>query len=107
MKIDIPGALRSLEQVVERIAELIEWEKLAIQERKPHVPPAFQPADHYHDDLVSLESAFWNLSRDIREALSRGDLEATSEQRLPWEHRLDQLELRVGELQAIAKLIKH
>ena len=106
MKVDIPGALRSLQQVVDRIAVLIEWEKLARQERKPHVPPSFQPADHFYEDLEMMCASFWNLVYDIHEAINRPDVAATDEQRRRWKRQLDQLEKQAGELQFIAKLIK-
>jgi len=69
MQVDIPAALQELAHVAARIEELLEWDKLAQQERRPHVPPAFQLRDHVSDEIVGLYSAFLTLAGTIHRAL--------------------------------------
>ena len=106
MRIDVTAALRDLNRVVDRIAELIEWEKLAKQERRPHVPPSFQPADHFPEDMESLCNSLFSLDSSIHKLLDRPDLETSDEQREQWKRQLRQLEKRFGKLQFTAKLIR-
>ncbi len=105
MYIDIPEALGALGQIVDRIAEMIEWEKLARQERRPCVPPSFQLADHFGEEMDSLCSSFISLDIDIHEALDRPDLDCSPEQRRGWRRQLLHLEKQAGELQNTAKLL--
>jgi hypothetical protein len=105
MHLDIPGALRDLSRLVDRIAELIEWEKLARQERCPHVPPSFQLPDHFREDIDQTDAWFWDLDNSIHEALDRPDLDASDEQRKRWKHSLGELEEHAVRLLYTAKLL--
>ena len=106
MEVDISGALRSLQQVVDRIAELIEWEKLVQQEQDPHRPPAFRLPDHFHEDIEAMYASFWNLGYDIHEALKRPDVQASHEERRRWKRRLEELEEQFSQLGFAARFIK-
>ena len=106
MQIDISGALRDLAKVADRIAELLEWEKLAQQERRPHVPPAFQLCDHNRKDIIDLYSWFLNLSMSAHEVLDSSDFEIPEEQRGRWQRRLRELEKRVDDCRIIDRFIK-
>lgn len=106
MRIDIPAALRSLEQLVGRMAELIEWERLTRQERRPHVPPSFQLPDHFWEDMESMDAWFWNLDSSIHEALGRSDLGISEDQRVLYQRQLLELEERTARLRWTARAIK-
>lgn len=71
MQPDIPGALQELDHVANRIEELLEWKELAIQEKRPGLPPSFQFRDHATGEIVSLYSAFLVLSRTVHRVLDR------------------------------------
>lgn len=106
MNVDIAGALRELERLIERMQELIEWEKLFLSERKPHVPPSFQPTDHFRDDVEQMYAWFWNLVYSIHEVLDRDDFAIPERRRCEYRHRLGHLEEQFGRAVATANHIK-
>lgn len=106
MQVDIPAALQELKRVADRIEELLEWEKLAQQERGSRALPPFQLRDHDRKDIIDLFGWFLNLSMSIHEVLDRPDFEALGEQRQRWQRRLRALEERVQGLGIIDKYIK-
>lgn len=106
MRINLDAALGDLERLIDRIAELIEWEKLAKQQRPRQVSPSFRLADHFCEEVDELLVSGWQLHREIREALARDDLATSPEQRSRWERRLAQLERRASILVNTAKLLR-
>lgn len=106
MKADVPGALRDLACLLDRIAELIEWERLAQQERKQANPSSFQLPNHFQQELNLLQASFFNLVFQVNEALARPDLEASADQLRRWKRRLAELDDRMSRLDFAAKLIK-
>ena len=106
MRTDVPGALENLNRVADRIAELIEWDKLAQQERRPDSTWFFPPRDHLCDDLRSLYGLFLSLGLSIHDVLNRPDLDARKNQHTCWERRLRKLEARVHEFQISEKLLR-
>ena len=106
MQVDIPGALRDLNKVADRLAELLEWQKLAQQERRPHTPPAFQFPDHTRKDIVEMYGWFINLDLCMREALNRTDLGFSIDDQTRWLRRLHEIEARVHALGIVDKFIK-
>jgi len=106
MRIDLDAALLDLEKLIDRIAELIEWEKLSRQQRRPRDPPGFQFADHFNEDLESLFASGWQLHAEIGEALARDDLRASPEQLRRWQRRLHRLEQCANHLAMTARIIR-
>lgn len=106
MNIDLDAALADLQKLVDRIAELIQWAKLARRERRPFTPPSFQLQHHVVEDIDGLINSGWYLDREIREALARPDLAASPEQRRRWTRRLEQLERSVTTLTRTARYIR-
>lgn len=100
MYLDIPAALRALGQIVDRIAEMIEWQKLAHQERRRPFPTSFELDDHLQDEIRDLQASFISTALDLREALGRPDLEVAEQQRRQWQYQLEQLEQRFASLTA-------
>ena len=96
MQADIPGALRDLKTVADRIEELLEWEQLAQQERDPHLPPAFQLRDHLPTEIVGLYSAFLTLTETAHRALNDATGPNTCPESLDWRKALLKLERRVA-----------
>ena len=106
MQADIPGALNELTHVADRLDELLEWHRLARQERRPHIPPAFQLRDHVSDEIVGLYSAFMTLSMTIHRALDGLRLASASDDTDPLRRRLEQLDQRVAHLHISESFIK-
>jgi hypothetical protein len=52
MEIDVAGALRALGLVADQLAALLEWEKLAQQERGSRLLPPFNFQDHNRNDII-------------------------------------------------------
>lgn len=106
MQADIPGALLDLQRVAERLEELLEWHRLAQQEQRPHVPPAFQLRDHVTDELIGLYSAFLTLSGTTHRALDDPSLSDGHEQAGRWQHELRILERRVAQCRIGERFIR-
>jgi hypothetical protein len=106
MQADIPGALRDLKTVADRIEELLEWEKLAQQERRPHVPPAFQLREHLPTEIVGLYSVFLTLSESAHRALDQANAPDACTEVADWRKTLQQLEQRVSGWRISARFIK-
>lgn len=100
MQIDIPGGLRDLGRLVDRIAELLEWQKLAQQERRLPFPTSFEWNDHLDQDISDLRATFTGADMSLRTLLSRSDLNGTREQRHAWQRHLEQIEQRLAALSA-------
>ena len=92
MPIDIPDALQSLDDLVDRIAALIEWDKLAQQERRPDMLASSSPRDSIQEDVKSLYGAFVESSVSIREFLDLPDSVWTPAQRTKWLKQLNKLQ---------------
>ena len=100
MQVDIPGALRDLGRLVDRIAELLEWQKLAQQERRMPFSTSFDLEGHIPEDLRDLRAAFLSADMTLRELLGRDDLAPPAEQRRIWQRELEQIERRFAEYSA-------
>ena len=74
MQVDIPGALHDPAKVADRIAALLEWEKLAQQERGSRALPTFQLRDHDREDIADLYGGFLNLSMSIKMSWTETEL---------------------------------
>ena len=98
MSTDIPAALRELRRALRKLEELSEWHKLAQQERRPSVPPGFQPEDHTQDDIQVYSSSFIAIMMDTREALKSSARNVSKRQQRSWTQRLRQLEERFQKL---------
>ena len=102
VRIDIPGALRQLAAIRNRILELIEWDKLAQHELRPHEPPAFQLQtglrEQLREDVRSMHVSFISLASDIHEVLKRPDLACGFEDREAWRSRLERMDQEVATL---------
>ncbi|HOW71094.1 MAG TPA: hypothetical protein PKY77_10875 [Phycisphaerae bacterium] len=96
MRIDIARALRDLDQLVDRIAELVEWSRLSQQERRSPLPNSFDLNDHIDEEMLALQICFADAELNIRDVLARPDLEATEDQRRQWQQQLDHIRRRVA-----------
>ncbi|MBP7937703.1 MAG: hypothetical protein KA354_23940 [Phycisphaerae bacterium] len=106
MHIDIPGILRDLAQLVDRMAGVVEWRRLRIQERSLASSTSFDIADHLDEEMLDLQIAFSAAANSVREALDRPDLAASREQVIHWKQQLEQLEARASQIATTDKLIK-
>jgi hypothetical protein len=104
MKLDIPGALRDLDRLVDRMAELLEWQKLVQQERRGPFT-SFELNHHLPGDIRTLHARFLNAHLDLREVLGRPNLEASPRQRRRWEQRLQEIEHRFASLPFTGRFI--
>ena len=95
MCLDVPAALHELSDVSNRIAELIEWMKLAEQEDQSPFPSAVRPADDLEGDLRAMYGWFVSLSARIQDALIPTNVTGQNDQRDGWFRRLTVLHRRV------------
>ena len=99
---NVSHALRQLNAMKERICELLEWDALALSERRPGLPPSFAPQtstrEHIADDIRNLYTAFLSLSSDLQHVLKRHDLVCTNDDRFEWCRQLADLGNRVSQL---------
>lgn len=102
VEVDVEGALRQLAQLRSRLRELLEWEKLALQERDPRRPPGFDPSSSVLADLRAelreMHGHFLHLAIQTDHALKRPDLAGSARQKLRWRNRLDRLQREVARL---------
>lgn len=96
MEADIAGALRDLEKIVERIAQLREWQKLARQEQALNSQRHLFIPDSDQEEIDTLCGSFMLLRMTVQEALKRADLACAPDQRDAWHHRLRELEQAVA-----------
>lgn len=89
MRVDIPGALRDLTRLTERLAELIEWERLVQREHRPDLPPSFQLRNHIPKEMSSLHQSFLVLAEDLRQILEDPHLRSTRQDRARWKAKLE------------------
>ena len=92
MQIDIPGTLRELERLVDRIAELIEWHKLTQQQRRLPFPTSFELNDHFAEETLDLQNCFAAADIQLRTLLADPHAITDEKQRQAWLRRLGQLE---------------
>jgi hypothetical protein len=95
---DIPAGLEQLELLLNKMLELVEWQKISQPAHQRRLPPAFQLQDHIPEEMNVLYGTFLALAGTVHEALKQGPGPipvAQHEQRLT---RLRQLEQRVHEL---------
>jgi hypothetical protein len=95
MEIDVAGALRDLGLVADRLAALLEWEKLAQQERGSRKLPPFSFRDHNRNDIIDLYGHFLSLSSSLHAILDSTDGTFVDEERHTWWRQLRKLEDRV------------
>ena len=95
MYFDVSAALADLNNVTDRIAELVEWIKLAEQEHQSIFPSAMPPADDLVDELKVMYGRFVSLSANIHEALNRKEITILENQRIRWFRRLEALDKRI------------
>jgi len=95
MEIDVAGALRALGLVADQLAALLEWEKLAQQERGSRLLPPFNFHDHNRNDILDLYGQFLNLSSSLHALFERSDLTLADEQCRTWQRQLRQLDERI------------
>ena len=106
MQIDIPGGLRELASVADRLAALLEWEKLAEQERGSRSLPPFRLRDYNCQDIIDLYGRFLNLSTSITKVLERAGNAFPPEQTDIWWRQLRTLGQRVHGFGIIDRFIK-
>jgi len=106
MAIDVDGALQDLAKAADHLAALLEWEKLAEQERGSRALPPFRLRDHNREDILDLYGQFVNLSKSLHNVLDSTDVGFTSEQWDLWREQLRKLDTRVRGFDIIAKYIK-
>lgn len=105
MFVDIPGALRALARIVDRMEELIEWQRLIQQERHRPFSTSFDLNHHLAEEMEDFQACFANADHDLRELLKRTDLHATQEQRQRWVNELEQLEEQAASVSTAAKFL--
>ena len=106
MEIDVAGALRDLGIVADRIAALLEWERLAQHERGSRALPPFSFRDHNRSDIIDLYGHFLSLSLSLHALLGRSDLVLADEQCRAWQRQLHQLDERIHCFGIMEKYIK-
>lgn len=104
MQFDVPGTLKELSRLVDRLAELAEWRRLAQSEQRRPFLTSFELDQHLDEDMLDLQIRFADLAFFLRELLNRPDLDATPEQRQHWLRELESLEARAARLVVSEKL---
>lgn len=92
MEVNIQAGIRDLARLVNRIAELREWQKLTAHERAARPGHLVLIPDSDQQEIDTLCGSFMILDLDIHEALTRADLNSAPEQKKRWERRLRELE---------------
>jgi hypothetical protein len=95
MTFDVTAGLLGLVQIVRKLKELTEWEKLERQEARLDLPPSFRLSNHVEEELRIQRAAFISTAMNLHEALANLALTASLEQRERWQRRLRQLEREV------------
>jgi hypothetical protein len=106
MEIDVAGALRDLALAADRLAESLEWEALAQQERGSRGLPPFPYRDHNRNDIITLYGQFLSLSMELHAALQDPGLTLPNEQGHAWQRQLRHLVERVQAFGIMDKFIK-
>jgi len=106
MNIDVPAALRDLEKVADRIAAMLEWQKLAEQERGSRSLPPFLLSQKNARELDELAAHFSFLCMSLRMHLDDPELVCSGSQRETWRETLHQLEKWVYSLGRDDRFIK-
>lgn len=106
MNIDVPAALRDLEKVADRIAAMLEWEKLAQQERGSRSLPPFVFSQKNWQEFSELRAQFSFLCMSLHMTLGDPELACSGSQREAWREALRKLEEWVYSLGRDDRFIK-
>jgi hypothetical protein len=106
MNVDLASGLRELGQVADRLATLLEWEKLAQQERDHRPLPPLRLPEHNRKDILDVYGWFLSLSASIRKFLEHSESAYPAEQAERWWRQLRELEHRVQRFNIIDEFIK-
>ncbi len=105
MHVDVAGALSDLARIVDRMAELLEWRRLARQEQRRPFATSFDLGSHVEGELQSLQIAFLDAEFSLRELLERSDFEVSPARRRTWLRELDRLRRRASRIVHTARFI--
>lgn len=106
MNIDIPGALHELSSVADRLMALLEWDRLAQEERGTSALPPFHIRDHNRRDIIDLYSAFLNLRETLQRVLEQSAFEYPAEERDLWLRTLREMNDRVSSQEIMQRFIR-
>lgn len=106
MNIDVPAALRDLEKVADRIAAMLEWQKLAQQERGSRSLPPFVLSQKNWQEFSELQAQFSFLCMSLHMTLEDPELTCSGRQRETWREALHKLEKWVYSLGRDDRFIK-
>jgi hypothetical protein len=95
MAFDFTAGLLGLAQIVQKLKELTEWEKLERQEARLDLPPSFRLSNHVEEELRIRHAAFISTAMSLHEALANPAPTTSLEQRERWQRRLRQVEREV------------
>ena len=98
MGLDIPGAFSDLARLVDRMEELLEWQRLSRQEQRRPFATSFDIDNHLEGEMTGLQACFAYADRNLRELLARDDLSLAVKQRQAWQKELERLEARASSL---------
>ena len=105
MTFDIAAGLAKLRSAFQDLQAALEWHKLAQQELRPDIPPAFRLPDHATEELKTCYGRFLWLARQISEALASHDTSAA--QRFVWQEELAGLVRQVRHWHLEERFISH
>ena len=99
---DIEDYLAQLDQLHRRLLDLLERKWLLDHERRPHVPPGFDPAasalDGVRADLRDVHGHFLNLATHVRDLLEGSDAPGRPAAQQHCRERLRELQQQVMQL---------
>ena len=95
MATDVAAAFCSLAEIVARIKELREWQKLEQQEARPEVPPSFRISTDTDEDLRQCYNLFLSKDLELRRLLNSHTALMPVAGRSSWQERLHDLEEQV------------
>jgi len=105
----IKEGFKQMRILLNRIRELIEWQKLIDQEHVPGTPPGFDPHTSLHRQLCcdahQMHDLFLYEVTLMHEVLDRHELACTTDERRQWNRRLQALENELRSLQVTQRFI--
>jgi len=105
MELDVETALDELETIFSSLAGLVEWYKLAENERNANTMLSFQIDNRPIDEIRSTYSSFLSKALRIQTVLNYDDLVASQTQRRQWRQKLKDLQNAVRDFRITERFL--
>ena len=103
---EIASGLEQLELLLNRMGELIEWEKVTEVGTPKHLPPAFKLRDHFSEDMRTLYGTFLDLANSLKDVLDLEYASVSRAQRNQWLEQVSDLEKRLRGLRVTERYLR-